>query len=87
MVFIFFQDVIIPAKEFKKRYSEIAVLGGVDVDKLTRLEENDLRKYVREILEECMPKKYALGLGNSISNYIPIKNYLIMLDEGLNWKF
>lgn len=82
-----FQDVIIPVKEFKKRYPEIAVLGGVDVDKLTRLEENDLRKYVREILEECMPKKYALGSGNSISNYIPVKNYLVMLDEGLNWKF
>jgi len=81
-----FQDVIIPVKEFKRRYPEIAVLGGVDVDKLSRLEENDLRKYVKEILEECMPEKYALGSGNSISNYIPVENYLIMLDEGLNWK-
>jgi len=30
--------------------------------------------------------KYALGSGNSISNYIPVKNYLVMLEEGLNFK-
>jgi len=83
-----FQDVIIPVGEFKKRYGEkIATLGGVDVDKLCRLDEENLRKYVRKILEECMPGgRYALGAGNSITNYVPIKNYLIMLDEGLNWR-
>lgn len=82
-----FQDVIIPVAEFKKRYQDrIATLGGVDVDKLARLDENNLRKYIREILDECMPGgRYALGSGNSITNYIPIKNYLIMLEEGLNF--
>ena len=80
-----FQDTIISVGEFKKRYQGIAVLGGVDVDKLCRLEEDDLRKYVREILENCMPERYALGSGNSIANYVPIENYLIMLDEGMNW--
>ena len=82
-----FQDVIIPVGEFKRKYGErVAVFGGVDVDKLCRLEENNLRKYVRRILEECMPYRYALGSGNSIANYVPVKNYLIMLDEGLRWK-
>ena len=80
-----FQDTIISVGEFKKRYQEIAVLGGVDIDKLCRLEENDLRKYVRGILENCMPGRYALGSGNSIANYVPVKNYLTMLDEGMNW--
>jgi len=28
---------------------------------------------------------YALGSGNSITNYIPVENYLIMLDEGAKW--
>lgn len=80
-----FQDEIIPVSEFKKRYGDkIAVLGGVDVDKLCTLEENALRKYVRQILDDCMPTRYALGSGNSIANYIPVENYLIMLDEGLN---
>jgi len=81
-----FDDNIISVTEFKRRYKEIAVLGGVDVDKLCRLKEDDLRKYVREILKECMPERYALGSGNSIANYIPVENYLIMLDEGMNWK-
>ena len=82
-----FQDTIIPVGEFKRKYGEkIAVFGGVDVDKLCRLEKSNLRKYVRRIVEECMPYRYALGSGNSIANYVPVRNYLIMLDEGLRWK-
>ena len=83
-----FQDEIIPVGEFKKKYGkEIAVLGGVDVDKLCSLDEENLRKYVRNILEECMPERYALGSGNSIANYVPLKNFFIMLDEGYRYKF
>jgi len=82
-----FQDVIISVIEFKKRYgNKIATLGGVDIDKLSRLDEKSLRNYVGGILDNCMPGgKYALGSGNSIANYIPVKNYLIMLEEGLRW--
>ncbi len=82
-----FQDLIIPVTEFKKRYQDrIATLGGVDIDKLARLDEINLRKYIRRVLDECMPAgRYALGSGNSIANYIPVKNYLIMLEEGLNF--
>lgn len=82
-----FQDAIIPVAEFKRRYGDrIATFGGVDMDKLCRLDEIDLREYIRDILDECMPDRYALGSGNSIANYVPVKNYLIMLDEGLRWK-
>jgi len=83
-----FQDVIIPVVEFKKRYgNRIAVLGGVDMDKLARLDNRSLRNYIRDILDECMPSgRYALGSGNSIANYIPVKNYLVMLEEGLRWR-
>jgi len=82
-----FQDLIIPVGEFKKRYGDrIATLGGVDMDKLCRLDEKNLRRYIREILDKCMPDRYALGSGNSIANYVPVKNYLIMLDEGLKWR-
>ena len=41
-----------------------------------------VRLYVRNILEECAGKGYALGTGNSVANYIPVANYLAMLDEG-----
>ncbi len=82
-----FEDTIMPVKEFKKKYGDrIAVLGGVDMDKLWRLKKRELRRYVRDILDECMSGGgYALGSGNSITNYVPIKNYLIMLDEGTRW--
>jgi len=81
-----FQDDILPVTEFKKRYgNRVAALGGVDVDKLCRLEERELRSYVRNILECCMPTRYALGSGNSVANYVPVENYLIMLDEGVRY--
>jgi uroporphyrinogen decarboxylase len=28
---------------------------------------------------------YVLGTGNSVANYIPLPNYLAMLDEGRRW--
>ena len=83
-----FEDTIMPVAEFKRRYgNRIAVLGGVDVNKLCMLNEVELRSYVRKILDECMPGGgYALGTGNSVANYIPAENYLAMLDEGAKWK-
>lgn len=82
-----YEDQIMPVTEFKRKYGHrIATLGGVDMDKLVRFEEDELRKYVRSILDACMTGgRYALGSGNSITNYIPVKNYLIMLEEGCNW--
>lgn len=83
-----FEDAINPVTNFKKVFGDrIAVLGGVDMDKLCRLNEKSLRAYVKSILDQCMVNGgYALGSGNSIANYIPIDNYLIMLDEGFKWE-
>ena len=83
-----FQDKILPVGEFKRRYGDrVGVLGGVDVDKMCRSSEEEIRSYVRGILDECMPGgRYALGTGNSVANYIPIENYLAMLEEGARWK-
>jgi len=82
-----FEDVSSPVVEYKRKYGDkIAILGGVDMDKLTTLNEIELRKYVKNILDVCMQNgRYALGAGNSISNFVPINNYFTMLDEGLNW--
>lgn len=81
-----FEDEIMPVTQFKKKYGDrVAVLGGVDVDKLCRLEEAELRAYVRNIMDECSQGGgYALGTGNSVTNYLPLQNFLIMLDEGLS---
>ena len=55
------------------------------MDKLGRMEEADLRAYVRDILDKCMPGRFALGSGNTVANYIPVRNYLAMVDEASRW--
>jgi uroporphyrinogen decarboxylase len=74
------EDVVTSNKRFGRR---IAILGGIDVDFLCRNDEQEIRSRVRQTLDECMPGGgYCLGSGNSIANYIPVDNYLAMLDEG-----
>lgn len=81
-----FQDIIMPVIDFKRVYGDrVTVLGGVDIDNLARMEPEKLSKYVRNILDNCMPSGYALGSGNTVANYIPVENYLTMLQEGINW--
>jgi len=83
-----FQDNIIPVWEFKEKYGDrVAALGGVEVDKLARYEQESLREYVKSILDKCAPEgRYALGSGNTVTNYVPVENYLTMLEEGLRWR-
>ncbi len=79
-----FEDAITPVAEMKRRYgSRIALLGGIDVDFICRSSEEEIRRRVRETLDVCQPGGgYCLGTGNSVANYIPLDNYLAMLDEG-----
>jgi uroporphyrinogen decarboxylase len=83
-----FQDVILPIGEVKARYGDrLALLGGVDMDKLATLPEDELRSYLRAILDSCMlGGRFALGSGNTIANYIPLKNFTILLEEAHKWK-
>lgn len=82
-----FEDTIEDVCEAKRTYGRrIALLGGIDVDFLCRSGEQDIRSRVRRTLEVCMEGGgYCLGTGNSVTNYIPVDNYLIMLDEGRRW--
>jgi uroporphyrinogen decarboxylase len=79
-----FEDTIELVQDTKRLYGDrIALLGGIDVDFLCRSDELAIRQRVRETLEVCQPDGgYCLGTGNSVANYIPVENYLIMLDEG-----
>jgi uroporphyrinogen decarboxylase len=78
-----FEDAIISADEFQARYgSRIAVLGGVDINILGGNEASAVRRRVRQLLEACGGRgRYAMGSGNSIPSYIPLENYLTMIDE------
>ncbi len=79
-----FEDTIERVTDAKAEYGDrIAVLGGIDVDFLCRSDEQAIRRRVRETLDVCLPGGgYCLGSGNSVANYVPVDNYLAMLDEG-----
>ena len=81
-----YEDIIMPVTEFKFQYgSRIGVLGGIDMHVLASASEDEVRVFTRKVIEACMPGGgWALGSGNSLANYIPIRNFLAMLDEG--WK-
>ena len=78
------EDVIQPITEAKALYGDrIAVLGGIDMDLLGRGSEEAVRARVREVVACCAPGGgFALGSGNTVANYVPLANYLAMLDEG-----
>jgi uroporphyrinogen decarboxylase len=79
-----FEDVILPVSDAKREYGErVSLLGGIDMDFLCRTDPDSIRQRVRETLEVCLPGGgYCLGTGNSVANYVPVDNYLAMLDEG-----
>jgi len=83
-----FEDTIESVISVKQRYGDrISVLGGIDMDFLCAATERQVRQRVRNTLENCMPGGgYCLGTGNSVANYIPLDNYLAMLDEGRKFK-
>lgn len=82
-----FEDTIESVTDAKDTYGQrIALLGGIDVDFLCRSDPQTIRNRVRQTLSKCMPGGgYCLGTGNSVANYIPLDNYLVMLDEGRRW--
>lgn len=82
-----FEDTIEDVRDLKGRYGHrIALLGGIDLDFLCRADEAAVRARVRDTLDVCQPGGgYCLGTGNSVANYIPLENYLAMLDEGRNY--
>ncbi len=77
-----FEDVIMPVTEAKKRWgSRVALFGGVDVDFLCRHTPSEIKEHTKRILEACAPTGgYAAGSGNTVANYIPVPNYLAMLE-------
>ena len=79
-----FEDTIESVTAAKAAYgNRLALLGGIDMDFLCRASEDEVRQRTRKTLETCQPGGgYCLGTGNSVANYVPLDNYLAMLDEG-----
>jgi uroporphyrinogen decarboxylase len=80
-----FEDAILPVEDFQARHGgRIAALGGLDVNILSAGSEDDVRRRTRTLLDICGERgRYAVGSGNSIPSYVPVRNYLAMVDEAL----
>ena len=78
-----FEDAILPVEEAKRRYGErLTLIGGLDVDVLTRADETTIRRKVREVISVCQPGGgFLFGSGNWVTDYIPFQNYLAAIDE------
>jgi hypothetical protein len=37
-------------------------------------------------MEKCSSGRYAIGSGNSIPSYVPVENYLAMVDAALEMR-
>jgi len=81
-----FEDAILPVGDFKKQYGKrITPLGGLDVDVICRASKDELKAYTRKQIESCFYDGWwALGTGNSLTDYMPIENYITVLEEGIN---
>jgi uroporphyrinogen decarboxylase len=82
-----FEDVIEPVWQIKERYGDrITLLGGFDMDKICRMSLPEVRAHTRALIEKTAPGGgWALGTGNTVANYVPIENFLTMLEEGYRW--
>ncbi|MFG0252912.1 MAG: uroporphyrinogen decarboxylase family protein [Phycisphaerales bacterium JB038] len=82
-----FEETILPVEAFKARYGDrVTPLGGIDVDLLCRGDEAEIRHVVRAKIDACFADRfYALGTGNSLTDYMPVQNYLIALEEA--WRY
>ena len=80
-----FEDTIEDVRDAKRTYGRhMALLGGIDMDFLCRADQTAVRRRVRDALGVCMPGGgYCLGTGNTAANYVPLDNYLAMVDEGM----
>jgi len=78
------EDTIEKITDAKRAYGKrLSLLGGIDMDFLCRADEARIRERVRETVKVCQPGGgFCLGSGNTVANYVPVDNYLAMLDEG-----
>jgi uroporphyrinogen decarboxylase len=82
-----FEDGILPVEDFLSQYGDqVAALGGLDVGVLTQSSAQEVTRYVRKKIEKCAPyKRFAIGTGSSVTSYIPVENYLAMIQTVLSF--
>ena len=76
------EDVIAPFDRWVTDYgSRIGNFGGIDTDAVCRLDRAALKEYILEVISKCKGHGgFAFGSGNSIPTYVPLENYINMLE-------
>ena len=76
------EDAICPVEKGWQRWgNRIAILGGIDMDFLIRSSPEEIHQRSIELLKLTGSKGYALGSGNSIPEFVPVKNYFAMINS------
>ena len=80
-----YEDSIMPVEDaWEKYHNRISIMGGIDMDFLTRNTPEDVYKRSKAMLERAgLDGGYALGTGNSVPEYVPPENYFAMMKAGL----
>jgi len=83
-----FEDGIIPVEEaYNLWHDRIAIMGGIDMDFLSRRDPEEVYLRAMNLLELTSEKGgFALGSGNSIPDYVPVENYLAMIRAALEFR-
>lgn len=79
------EDTVATYDEWIKRYSDrIGLFGGIDTDRVCRMDAAALLDYVVEngTRFRQTARGYALGSGNSIPDYVPVEGYLALIRGG-----
>jgi uroporphyrinogen decarboxylase len=77
------EDAIAPFEQWIEKYGDrIGLLGGFDMDFLGRKSPEEIYEKVVTKGKQYrdMARGYALGSGNSIPDFIPVENYLAMIE-------
>ena len=77
-----FEDVIEPIEDAYELYKgRIALLGGIDLDFICRSTPEEVFARSKAMVERAqVTGGYGLGTGNSVPYYVPVENYLAMVD-------
>lgn len=65
----------------------IGNFGGIDTDAVCRLTKPELKDYIHNVLEKCVGHGgFAFSSGNSIPDYVPVENYITMIEILREWR-
>jgi uroporphyrinogen decarboxylase len=82
------EDEIAPFSEWLEKYGgRIALFGGSDMSFICSSSENDIRIYVEEIMGySAKYPGFAFGTGNSVPDYMPVENYITMVETARKFR-